>query len=73
MAYDAELSRPPATDVLPSANAGVMYAEVAVDADEAIVLHQHFQASGPLALDPHHVPGAVARTGAPAGAGMSTP
>jgi hypothetical protein len=44
-----------------------------VDADEAGVLHQHFQAARPLCWMRITWPGAAARTGAPAGAGRSTP
>ena len=57
---------PAATVVLPSANAGATVAEMAVDADEPGVLHQHFQAAGPLVLDADHLArrgGAHRRTG----------
>ena len=49
------------------------HAEVAVDADEAIMLHEDFKPARPLLLDTDDLAGAVATMDAPGGAGRSTP
>jgi hypothetical protein len=46
---------------------------VAVDGDEAIVLHEDFKSPGPFFWMRVTLPGAVATIDAPGGAGRSTP
>jgi hypothetical protein len=46
---------------------------VAVDGDEAIVLNQDFKSAWVFLPETDHLPGAVATTDAPGGAGKSTP
>ena len=48
-------------------------AEMAVDADETVVLHHHFETARAFALDADDVPGGRSRYRARAGAGISTP
>ena len=46
------------------------HAEMAVDADEAVMLDQHLQPTRTLALNADHVPGAAAMTARPTGRGQ---